>query len=70
MVYLATDPDREGEAIAWHLKELLDLPDDKACRVTFNEITKQRGDREHRRAHGTSTSTLWTPSRRAASSTG
>ena len=41
MVYLATDPDREGEAIAWHLKELLALPDDKACRVTFNEITKR-----------------------------
>ena len=41
MVYLATDPDREGEAIAWHLKELLDLPDERACRVTFNEITKK-----------------------------
>ena len=41
MVYLATDPDREGEAIAWHLKELLGLPDGKACRVTFNEITKR-----------------------------
>ena len=40
-VYLATDPDREGEAISWHLKELLDLPDDKTCRVTFNEITKK-----------------------------
>ncbi len=39
-VYLATDPDREGEAISWHLKELLELPDDKAYRVTFNEITK------------------------------
>ena len=39
-VYLATDPDREGEAISWHLKELLDLPDEKAKRVTFNEITK------------------------------
>ena len=40
MVYLTTDPDREGEAISWHLKQLLDLPDDKCRRVTFNEITK------------------------------
>ncbi len=40
MVYLATDPDREGEAISWHLKELLELPDEKTCRITFNEITK------------------------------
>ena len=40
-VYLATDPDREGEAISWHLKELLDLSDDKARRVTFNEITQK-----------------------------
>ncbi len=40
-VYLATDPDREGEAISWHLKQLLNLPDDKARRVTFNEITKK-----------------------------
>ena len=40
-VYLATDPDREGEAISWHLKELLDIPDDKTYRVTFNEITKK-----------------------------
>ncbi len=40
-VYLATDPDREGEAISWHLKELLDLDDEKARRVTFNEITKK-----------------------------
>lgn len=39
-VYLATDPDREGEAISWHLKELLDLDDERAKRVTFNEITK------------------------------
>ena len=41
IVYLATDPDREGEAISWHLKELLGLDDDKAKRVTFNEITKK-----------------------------
>ena len=40
-VYLATDPDREGEAISWHLKELLSLPDEKAHRVTFNEITQK-----------------------------
>ena len=40
-VYLATDPDREGEAISWHLKELLNLPDEKARRVTFNEITQK-----------------------------
>ena len=40
-VYLATDPDREGEAISWHLKELLDLPQSKARRVTFNEITQR-----------------------------
>ncbi|MBR5125676.1 MAG: type I DNA topoisomerase [Oscillospiraceae bacterium] len=41
IVYLATDPDREGEAISWHLKELLGLPDEKARRVTFNEITQK-----------------------------
>lgn len=40
-VYLATDPDREGEAISWHLKEMLQLTDDKTKRVTFNEITKR-----------------------------
>jgi DNA topoisomerase-1 len=40
LVYLAPDPDREGEAIAWHLKEALGLPDDRVKRVTFNEITK------------------------------
>ena len=39
-IYLATDPDREGEAISWHLKELLNLPDEKTRRVTFNEITQ------------------------------
>ncbi len=39
-VYLATDPDREGEAISWHLKYLLSIPDDETYRVTFNEITR------------------------------
>ena len=41
MVYLATDPDREGEAIAWHLQEALDLPDERVRRVLFYEITEK-----------------------------
>lgn len=40
-VFLATDPDREGEAIAWHLKTLLNIEDEKKCRITFNAITKE-----------------------------
>ena len=40
-VYLATDPDREGEAIAWHLAHILDVDKNKITRVTFNEITKK-----------------------------
>ena len=40
-VYLATDPDREGEAISWHLQTLLELPQDKTRRVTFDEITRK-----------------------------
>jgi DNA topoisomerase-1 len=40
-VYLAADPDREGEAIAWHLAHALELDDTADCRVVFNEITKQ-----------------------------
>ena len=40
-VYLATDPDREGEAISWHLQHLLDLDESKTHRVTFNEITQR-----------------------------
>ena len=40
VIYLATDPDREGEAISWHLTKALKLEDKKVCRITFNEITK------------------------------
>lgn len=39
-VFLATDPDREGEAIAWHLATILELKDSEKCRISFNEITK------------------------------
>ena len=39
-IYLATDPDREGEAISWHIANQLGIPADSACRVTFNEITQ------------------------------
>ena len=51
-VFLATDPDREGEAISWHLKELLGLTESRAYRVTFNEITQKvvRGSIENPRA--------------------
>jgi len=40
-VLLATDPDREGEAIAWHLSQVINLPEDAKCRIEFNEITKE-----------------------------
>lgn len=40
-VYLATDPDREGEAISWHLAHILNIEEDKECRIEFNEITKE-----------------------------
>ncbi len=39
-VYLATDPDREGEAIAWHLRNMLKIDEREKCRIEFNEITK------------------------------
>ncbi len=39
-IFLATDPDREGEAISWHLMSALGIPEDKACRISFNEVTK------------------------------
>ncbi len=38
-VYLASDPDREGEAIAWHVRQVIDAPDEKVFRIEFNEIT-------------------------------
>ncbi len=43
-VYLATDPDREGEAISWHLSQILGIPEDEARRVVFHEITKDAVD--------------------------
>lgn len=38
-IYIASDPDREGEAIAWHVRQVLSVPDSKICRIEFNEIT-------------------------------
>ena len=40
-VWLASDPDREGEAIAWHIQQVLQLSEDKVCRITFNDTTKE-----------------------------
>ena len=40
-IFLATDPDREGEAISWHLANLLEIDKNSPCRITFNEITKK-----------------------------
>ena len=69
-VYLATDPDREGEAISWHLAHTLNLDPAKPCRIEFHEITKKAvkdapgAPAPHR--HGAA----WTRSRRAARWTG
>jgi DNA topoisomerase-1 len=65
-VWLATDEDREGEAISWHLKEALKLPDAKVKRITFNEITKTAVMKAIARTRARSTSTWWMPSRPAA----
>src|SRR3954465_7423633 len=50
-IYLATDLDREGEAIAWHLKEALGIPDDRAKRVIFNAITKSEIQKAFEKPH-------------------
>lgn len=51
-VYLATDPDREGEAISWHLSKALNLEDKNVCRITFNEITKSAVKESLKHARG------------------
>ena len=68
-VYLATDPDREGEAISWHLAHLLDLDLKDENRVTFNEITKT-GVQNGMAHPGRSIRRWWTPNRPDASWTG
>src|SRR3954469_267293 len=50
-IYLATDLDREGEAIAWHLKEALGLPDERVSRVIFNAITKAEIQKAFKNPH-------------------
>ena len=68
-VYLATDPDREGEAISWHLQTVLGLDADKENRIEFNEISPKAVERPSS-TPARSTIISWTPNRRAACSTG
>lgn len=51
-IYLATDPDREGEAISWHLMTALNLNEEKTDRITFNEITKDAVEKSIKSARG------------------
>jgi len=51
-IYLATDPDREGEAIAWHLGAVLDVPKERLHRVVFHEITQEAVERAFAQPHG------------------
>ena len=51
-IYLATDPDREGEAISWHLMTALNLDEEKTDRITFNEITKDAVEKSIKNARG------------------
>ena len=68
-VYLATDPDREGEAISWHLSKALKLDDAEVHRITFNEITKSAVKESLKHARGIDM-TWWTRSRPGAVWTG
>lgn len=70
-IYLATDPDREGEAISWHLMKALkldEMKDKKVYRISFNEITKN-AVKTSRKRRGRSIWTWWTPSRHGGYST-
>ena len=68
-VYLATDPDREGEAISWHIANLLGIDEDAVCRVEFNEITKNAVKEAVKKPRAIDRKLL-TPSRRDACWTG
>ena len=67
MVYLATDLDREGEAIAWHVAEAAHVPAAKTRRVTFSEITEPAIREAFANPREIDIATSWMPSRPAAS---